>query len=69
MQRAGAGEGVVRLAYDVQEFARAAGLGRSLAYELVKRGEVAAFRVGRRIVIPREAAEEWLRRNAGLATK
>lgn len=69
MQRKGAGEGVERLGYDVQEFARAVGLGRSLAYELVRRGEVAAFRVGRRIVIPREAAEEWLRRNAAQAGK
>jgi excisionase family DNA binding protein len=69
MQRVGAGEGVVRLAYDVQEFARATGLGRSLAYELVRRGEVASFRVGRRIIIPRDAAEEWIRRKAGLAPK
>ncbi|WP_041458719.1 excisionase family DNA-binding protein [Ammonifex degensii] len=51
-----------RIAYSIPEFAAAVGLGKSLIYELVKRGEIPSIRVGRRILIPRSAAEEWLRR-------
>lgn len=63
-ERTGNFQGIERRAYSVQEFAAAYGLGKSLAYDLVQRGEIAAVRVGRRIIIPREAAEEWLRKKA-----
>ncbi len=60
-ERTGNHQGVERLAFSVPEFAVAAGIGRSLAYELIKRGEIKSFRIGRRVVIPREAVEQWLR--------
>jgi len=63
-QRNGEGVGVERIAYSPQEFAVAAGLGRSMVYELIRRGEVPHIRIGRRIVIPREMAETWLKRMA-----
>jgi excisionase family DNA binding protein len=36
----------------VEEAAQSLGIGRSLAYELVKRGVVPSIRLGRRIVVP-----------------
>ena len=42
----------------VEETADALGIGRTLAYELVTRGELPALRLGRRIVLPRSAIEE-----------
>ncbi|MGQ9533044.1 MAG: helix-turn-helix domain-containing protein [Desulfotomaculales bacterium] len=59
-QRAGHGQGVERVAYSVPEFALAVGIGRSLAYELVRRGEVKSFRVHKRVVIPRAEVERWV---------
>ncbi len=46
------------LTMTVEETADALGIGRTLAYELVTRGELPALRLGRRIVIPRSAIEE-----------
>ena len=45
----------------VEETADALGIGRTLAYELVTRGELPALRLGRRIVIPRSAIEELVK--------
>ena len=49
-----------RLTLTVEEFAHAVGIGRNLAYDSVKSGEVPHIRVGRRILIPRVAVERWL---------
>jgi excisionase family DNA binding protein len=47
-------------AYAVKHFAADHGLSRSQVYELIYSGELRAVRSGKRILIPRQAAEEWL---------
>lgn len=46
--------------YTVDEAAERLGIGRNAAYEAIKRGELPALRIGRRIVIPRAALERLL---------
>jgi excisionase family DNA binding protein len=50
----------------VEEASEALGISRSLAYELVRRGEIPSLRLGRRIVVPVRALEELVRQ-AGAA--
>jgi len=49
-----------RLVLTVDEAAYLLNISRSLAYELIARGELPALRLGRRIVIPRVMLEELL---------
>ena len=49
-----------RLTYTVPEAAEMLGISRSSAYECVKRGELPAIALGRRIVITRSALEQLL---------
>lgn len=51
---------MTKLCISVPEAARLLGLGRNSVYEAVRRGEVPAVRVGRRLVVPIRALEEWL---------
>lgn len=44
----------------VEEAANALGISRNATYDAVRRGEIPAFRVGGRILIPRTAFEELL---------
>lgn len=44
----------------VAEVAQQLGIGRNLAYEAVRTGEIPAIRVGHRILIPKTAFDEWL---------
>jgi excisionase family DNA binding protein len=44
----------------VEEAARVLGISRTLAYDLVTRGELPVVRLGRRIVVPRRALESLL---------
>lgn len=44
----------------VTEAARVLGIGRNLAYRLAQTGEIPAIRLGKRIIIPRAAFEQWL---------
>lgn len=55
-----------RLTMSVEEASEALGISRSLAYELVRRGEIPSLRLGRRIVVPVRALEELVRQ-AGAA--
>ena len=48
------------LTMTVREAAAALSIGRGLAYEAVKRGEIPAIRVGRHLLIPRRALEKLL---------
>ncbi|MDP2859330.1 MAG: helix-turn-helix domain-containing protein [Bacillota bacterium] len=48
------------LTYTVGEAAKAIGVGRSLAYELVRRGDLRTVHVGRRILVPRDAVRDFL---------
>lgn len=50
-----------KLAYSVEEAAKALGIGRCLCYELVRQGRIPALRLGeRRLVVPRAALERLL---------
>jgi len=50
------------LVYTVTQTATLLGISRTHAYELVARGDLAHVRLGRRIVIPRDALEQLLNR-------
>lgn len=49
-----------RLTVTVEEAGELLGISRSLAYELVHRGDLPSLRLGRRLVIPIRALEELL---------
>jgi excisionase family DNA binding protein len=49
-----------RLTLTVKEVAQALGLSPDSVYEGVRKGEIPALRVGRRICVPRDAFEKWL---------
>jgi excisionase family DNA binding protein len=51
-----------RLAYTVQEAAEAASVGRTLIYEQIGKGLLAARKVGRRTLITADDLETWLAR-------
>lgn len=50
----------VRRAISVEEAAIQLGIGRSLAYELVREGKLRSVRAGHRVLIPIAALEEFL---------
>ena len=47
------------IATSVEEFARRYGLGRTKAFDLIRRRELQAVKVGRRTLVPIVAAEAW----------
>lgn len=49
-----------RLTLTVEEAASLLSLGRTAAYEAVRRGEIPARRLGRRLVVPVPALLAWL---------
>lgn len=49
-----------RMTFSVEEAAGVLGISRALAYELVRRGELPRLRLGRRIVVPRRALEDFI---------
>jgi len=52
-----------RIAYSIPEFQTlAGGLSRTTVYREIRDGELVAKKVGRRRIIPREAALDWIRR-------
>ncbi len=48
-----------REAFDIRAFAKAYGISRSQVYLEIKSGRLAIFKVGRRTLISRDAAEAW----------
>lgn len=48
-----------KVAYSITEFCELYGVGRSTAYNEMKKGRLRYVHVGRRRLIPRDAAEEW----------
>jgi excisionase family DNA binding protein len=48
-------ESPTRLTWTVEEAAVALGISRAFAYDAVRRGEIPAIRIGRRILVPRSA--------------
>jgi excisionase family DNA binding protein len=49
-----------RLTLSVEEAAEVLGIGRTLAYEAVRRGDIPTVRIGRRHLVPREALDQLL---------
>ena len=49
-----------RVTVSVEEVATILGIGRSMAYEAVRRGQLPSRRLGRRIVIPVPLLLDWL---------
>lgn len=49
-----------RLVYRVEEVAELLGVSRSTAYDAVRRGELPAVRLGRRLLVPRARLEKLL---------
>lgn len=53
-------------ALSINDFCRAYGISRSLFYTMTMAGTApATFKCGRRVLIPVEAAREWLERRTG----
>lgn len=53
-----------RIAYSVAESATMLGLGRTKMVQLVAEDRIRHIRVGRRVLIPRSALEEFIERQA-----
>ena len=53
-----------RVNWRVDDFCRAHGIGRSLFYEEVKRGEIEIIKVGKRTLVPDSEAKAWQERKA-----
>jgi excisionase family DNA binding protein len=51
-----------RITLTVEEAGALLGISRTLAYELVRRGEIPSLRLGRRVVVPVRALEAMLDR-------
>ncbi len=49
-----------RLTLTVEEAAKLLGIGRQLAYDRVKTGEIPVIKIGRRLLVPRSALEKLL---------
>ena len=49
-----------RLAYTVEEARKLLGLGRGSMYEAVRRGDIGAVRIGRRLLIPKAELQRLL---------
>jgi hypothetical protein len=47
-------------AYDIRSFCAAYSVSRSFAYLEIKAGRLKPVKAGRRTLIPRQAAEDWL---------
>ena len=50
-----------RLTLTVVEVAAQLGISRNAAYEAIRLGQIRSIRIGRRILVPRQALEEMLR--------
>lgn len=53
-----------KLGLSVQDMANQLGISRPVAYQIVGRSDFPKVRVGRRIIIPRQGLEDWLRRES-----
>ena len=58
---------VVLISYSVENAAMALGIGRSMVYQLIREGQLAVVRIGRRTLVPVSECEALLRRLGGAA--
>lgn len=56
---------LARLAYGPEEAAEALGVGRTHIFDLMRRGEIASIKSGRRRLIPASALHAYLEQAAG----
>jgi excisionase family DNA binding protein len=49
-----------RLTFTIEEAAKVLGIGRQLAYDRVKTGEIPVIKIGRRLLVPKKALEKLL---------
>ena len=49
-----------KLVYSMQEAAEVLGISKSYMYELARRGEVPALKLGKRLVVPKERFIKWI---------
>lgn len=54
-----------KLVYTVNETAQILNIGMNKAYELIQQQQIPNVRVGRKILIPKQALETWLVKTAG----
>lgn len=54
-----------KLTLTVEEAGERLGISRPTAYELTKRPDFPVLRIGRRIVIPIDGLDEWVKANTG----
>ena len=50
----------MKIAYSIKETANTLGCGMNTTYELVHSGELLSFKIGRKIMIPTKAIEEFV---------
>ena len=48
----------------VKELAKYLGIGLNLAYQLVHQEDFPAFKIGKRLIIPEEQLNDWLKLNS-----
>lgn len=53
---------VEKLGYSIEEAAGAAGIGRSLLCELIRRGDIDSVKIGRRRIIPADSLRRYIAR-------
>lgn len=58
-----------KLTMNVADLQKALGIGRAQAYELVNRADFPTIRLGRKILIPRDAFMRWLERQTEQALR
>lgn len=51
---------VEKLAFSIAEFCRRFGVGRTKVYEEVRQGRLRARKIGRRTIITKDDADDWL---------
>jgi excisionase family DNA binding protein len=57
-----------RLTMTVPEVAEVVGISRAHAYELIRLGRIPSLRLGRRLVVPKKALEEFIERACTLGS-
>ena len=50
-----------RLTYKIEEAGRLLGIGRNQAYEAAKRGDFPVIKIGKRVLVPKQALDRMLR--------
>jgi excisionase family DNA binding protein len=55
-----------KLVYTVHEAAEVLKVGRNKAYEMIQQDMIPYIRVGRRILVPKKALEQWLLSGTGV---